>query len=53
MNKAIAHYLLIVETITKPDIVEIMESGHLKRVDNEENPLKDLGTEQAQEAPQE
>ena len=30
-----------------------METGHLKRVDNEENPLKDLGTEQAQEAPQE
>ena len=51
--KAIAHYLLIVETITKPDIVEIMETGHLKRVDDEENPLKDLGTEQAQEAPQE
>ena len=42
--RAIAHYLLIVETITKPDITEIMETGHLKRVDDPVKPVEDLGT---------
>ncbi|MCR5741792.1 MAG: ATP-dependent zinc metalloprotease FtsH [Gammaproteobacteria bacterium] len=43
--KAIAHYLLILETIQKPDIDEIMATGHLKRVDEQNASLKELGTE--------
>ena len=44
--KAIAHYLLLVETIEKPDIEEIMATGKLKRVDDlKDKSLKDLGTE--------
>ena len=43
--KAIAHYLLIVETIQKPDIDEIMETGKLRRVDEMNDSLKDLGSE--------
>ena len=43
--KAIAHYLLIVETIQKPDIDEIMETGKLRRVDEMNDSLKELGSE--------
>ena len=43
--KAIAHYLLIVETIQKPDIDEIMSTGKLKRVDDLNKSLHELGTE--------
>ena len=41
--KAIAHYLMEVETIYKPDIDEIMSTGKLARVDNAKSDLKDLG----------
>ncbi|MCB9498485.1 MAG: ATP-dependent zinc metalloprotease FtsH [Bacillales bacterium] len=44
--KAIAHYLLITETIYKPDIEEIMSTGKLKRVDDLNKPLENLGTEE-------
>jgi cell division protease FtsH len=47
--KAIAHYLLIVETIQKPDIDEIMATGKLKRVDEMNQSLNDLGTPKAEE----
>ena len=43
--KAIAYYLIKTETLLKPDIDEIFETGHLKRVDDENNNLKNLGTE--------
>ena len=50
--KAIAHYLLLVETIEKPDIEEIMATGKLKRVDDlKDKSLKDLGTEAKVEEP--
>ena len=43
--KAIAHYLLVVETIYQKDIEEIMETGKLKRVDDlGKSDLHDLGT---------
>ena len=53
--KAIAHYLLIVETILKPDIDEIMATGKLKRVDDLNKSLHELGTEVTnnEETPQE
>ena len=47
--RAIAHYLLIVETIQKPDIDEIMATGKLKRVDEMNQSLNDLGTPKAEE----
>ena len=43
--KAVAHYLLILETILKPDIEEIMATGKLKRVDEQQNSLNHLGSE--------
>ena len=50
--KAIAHYLLLVETIEKPDIEEIMATGKLKRVDDlKDKSLNDLGTEAKVEEP--
>ena len=48
--KAIAHYLLIVETIQKPDIDEIMATGKLKRVDDMNQSLNNLGTEKTEES---
>ena len=48
--KAIAHYLLIVETIQKPDIDEIMATGKLKRVDEMNQSLNELGTEKTEES---
>ena len=43
--KAIAHYLLVVETIYQKDIEEIMETGKLRRVDDlGKSDLHDLGT---------
>lgn len=42
--KAVAHYLLVTETLLKPDIDEIMSTGKLKRVDDDVETLKSLGT---------
>ncbi len=43
--KAIAYYLMKTETLLKADIDEIFETGKLKRVDQENDNLKELGTE--------
>lgn len=40
--KSIAHYLLEVETLTKEDIEEIVETNHLKRWDDIEKNDKDI-----------
>ena len=49
--KAIAHYLMKVETLLKADIDEIFQTGALKRADIESDSLKTLGTESPQEDP--
>ena len=49
--KAIAHYLMKVETLLKADIDEIFKTGALKRADEDSDSLKSLGTESAQEEP--
>ena len=49
--KAVAHYLMKVETLLKVDIDEIFKTGALKRADEDSDSLKSLGTESAQEEP--